>query len=161
LGWVRLGSYTVSNVGSNCLSFGFYSFSICRRRMRTSKPIAFTSLTDMYCMVDTKATPVSVQGVGVNCYIDTDFASPQRCEMCTLPPIQWKPGALTLGVKRLGLETDHSPPKCRGQRSRAIPPLSQYAFMGWCSVKSQGQLYLYLTNWKEAVWGPPPVWTRW
>jgi hypothetical protein len=26
----------------------------------------------------------------------------------------------------------------------AIPPLSQYAFMAWCSVKAQGQLYLYL-----------------
>jgi len=23
----------------------------------------------------------------------------------------------------------------------AIPPLSQYAFMAWCSVKAQGQLY--------------------
>jgi hypothetical protein len=26
----------------------------------------------------------------------------------------------------------------------AIPPLSQYAFMAWCSVKSQVQRYLYL-----------------
>jgi hypothetical protein len=26
--------------------------------------------------------------------------------------------------------------------SEAIPPLSQYAFMAWCSVKAQGQLYL-------------------
>jgi hypothetical protein len=26
--------------------------------------------------------------------------------------------------------------------SGAIPPLSQYAFMAWCSVKAQGQLYL-------------------
>jgi hypothetical protein len=26
----------------------------------------------------------------------------------------------------------------------AIPPLSQYAFMAWCSVKAQGQLYLHL-----------------
>jgi hypothetical protein len=35
--------------------------------------------------------------------------------------------------------------KCRGQRmSGAIPPLPQYAFMAWCSVKAQGQLYLYL-----------------
>jgi hypothetical protein len=34
---------------------------------------------------------------------------------------------------------------CRGQRiSGAIPPLSQYAFMAWCFVKAQGQLYLYL-----------------
>jgi hypothetical protein len=27
----------------------------------------------------------------------------------------------------------------------AIPPLTQYAFMAWCLVKAQGQLYLYLT----------------
>jgi hypothetical protein len=26
----------------------------------------------------------------------------------------------------------------------AIPPFPQYAFMAWCSVKAQGQLYLYL-----------------
>jgi hypothetical protein len=33
----------------------------------------------------------------------------------------------------------------RGQRmSGAIHPLSQYAFMAWCSVKAQGQLYLYI-----------------
>jgi hypothetical protein len=28
----------------------------------------------------------------------------------TQPPIQWVPGALSLGVKRLGCEADHSPP---------------------------------------------------
>jgi hypothetical protein len=34
---------------------------------------------------------------------------------------------------------------CRGQRMRgAMTPLPQYAFMAWCSVKAQGQLYLYL-----------------
>jgi hypothetical protein len=26
----------------------------------------------------------------------------------------------------------------------ATPPLPQYTFMAWCSVKAQGQLYLYL-----------------
>jgi hypothetical protein len=26
----------------------------------------------------------------------------------------------------------------------AIPPLPQYAFMAWCLVKAQEQLYLYL-----------------
>jgi hypothetical protein len=26
----------------------------------------------------------------------------------------------------------------------AIPPLPQYVFMAWCSVKAQGQLYLTL-----------------
>jgi hypothetical protein len=28
--------------------------------------------------------------------------------------------------------------------SGAILPLPQYAFMAWCSVKAQGQLYLYI-----------------
>jgi hypothetical protein len=28
----------------------------------------------------------------------------------TQPPIQWVPGALSLGVKRRGCEADHSPP---------------------------------------------------
>jgi hypothetical protein len=28
----------------------------------------------------------------------------------TQPPIQWVPGSLSLGVKRLGREADHSPP---------------------------------------------------
>jgi hypothetical protein len=27
----------------------------------------------------------------------------------------------------------------------AMPPIPQYAFMAWCSVKAQGQLYLYLS----------------
>jgi len=28
--------------------------------------------------------------------------------------------------------------------SGAIPPLAQYAYMAWCLVIAQGQLYLYL-----------------
>jgi hypothetical protein len=28
--------------------------------------------------------------------------------------------------------------------SGAIPPLPQYAFMEWCSLKAQGQLYHYI-----------------
>jgi hypothetical protein len=28
--------------------------------------------------------------------------------------------------------------------SGAIPPLLQYAFMAWCLVKAQGQIYLFL-----------------
>jgi hypothetical protein len=35
------------------------------------------------------------------------------------------------------------------QRSRmleAIPPSSLYAFMAWCSVEAQGQLYLYFSR---------------
>jgi hypothetical protein len=33
-----------------------------------------------------------------------------------------------------------------------IPPLPQYAFMAWCSVKAQGQLYLYLYHIMKAYW---------
>jgi hypothetical protein len=39
----------------------------------------------------------------------------------TQPPIQWVPGALSLGVKRSGRGT--------------ITPTPQYAFMVWCSLK--------------------------
>jgi hypothetical protein len=54
----------------------------------------------------------------------------------TQPPIQWVPGALSLGVKWPGREADHSPP---GQRkSGAVLPLHQYASMVWYSVKSTG-----------------------
>jgi hypothetical protein len=28
----------------------------------------------------------------------------------------------------------------------AMPPLSHYAFMPWCRVKAQGELYLYFTT---------------
>jgi hypothetical protein len=30
----------------------------------------------------------------------------------------------------------------------AIPPLSQYAFMAWCSVKAQCHLYFYVVYYK-------------
>jgi hypothetical protein len=29
--------------------------------------------------------------------------------------------------------------------SGAVPPLPQYAFMAWCLVKAQGQLYIFFT----------------
>jgi hypothetical protein len=35
---------------------------------------------------------------------------PMRFLSPTQPPIQWVPGVLSLGVKRPGLEADHSPP---------------------------------------------------
>jgi hypothetical protein len=42
----------------------------------------------------------------------------------TQPPIQWIPGALSLGVKRPGREAYHSPPSSAGgqRMSGAIPP---------------------------------------
>jgi hypothetical protein len=63
-------------------------------------------------------------------------------------PIQLIPGALSLGVKRQGREADHSPSSSAGDQrmSGSIPPLPQYAFTAWCSVKAQGQLYLYISH---------------
>jgi hypothetical protein len=63
----------------------------------------------------------------------------------TQPPVQWVPGALSLRVKRPRREADHSPPS--GAEVKECVELylhPQYAFMAWCSVKAQGQLYLYL-----------------
>jgi len=55
----------------------------------------------------------------------------------TQPPIQWVPGALSLGVKWPECEADthlHLVPRSRVRR--AIPTLPQYAFiMAWCSIK--------------------------
>jgi hypothetical protein len=45
----------------------------------------------------------------------------------TQPPIQWVPGALSLGVKRPGREADHSPPSS-------------------AEVKEWVELYLHSTN---------------
>jgi hypothetical protein len=61
----------------------------------------------------------------------------------TQPPIHWVPGALSLGVKRPEREADHSPPSnAEVEESGAIPLIPQYAFMFWCSVKAQGQIYV-------------------
>jgi len=60
-------------------------------------------------------------------------------------PIQRVPGALSRGVKRLGREmTPHLHQVPRQRMRGAVPLLHQYAFMAWCSVEAQGQIYLYL-----------------
>jgi hypothetical protein len=46
------------------------------------------------------------QGLGVFIFTTASRPAPGP----TQPPIQWVPGALSLGVKRLGSEADHSPP---------------------------------------------------
>jgi hypothetical protein len=45
----------------------------------------------------------------------------------TQPPIQWVPGALSLGVKRPEHKADHSHPS---SAEVTIPPLPQFVFMG-------------------------------
>jgi len=45
----------------------------------------------------------------------------------TQPPIQWVPGALSLGVKQLGHEADHSPPSSAEVKNMwsytSVPPI--------------------------------------
>jgi hypothetical protein len=55
----------------------------------------------------------------------------------TQPPIQWVPGALSLGVKQPGREADHSPPSSTEVKECVELYLHspQYAFMAWCLVK--------------------------
>jgi hypothetical protein len=61
--------------------------------------------------------------------------------------IQWVTGTLSLGVKRLGSEADHSPPSNTEVKNAWIyTSTPQYALMAWCSVKTQGQPYLYLLS---------------
>jgi hypothetical protein len=62
----------------------------------------------------------------------------------TQPPIQWVPGALSLGLKRPGHEADHSPPS-----SAKVKECMQLYFhspicLHGMVLKTQGHLYLYL-----------------
>jgi hypothetical protein len=52
-------------------------------------------------------------------------------------PIQWVPGALSLGEKRLGCEADHSPPSSAEVKNAWSYTSTQYAFMVWCLVKKK------------------------
>jgi hypothetical protein len=48
------------------------------------------------------------------------------------------------GVKAAGREYDHSPPfNAKAKNAWSYTSTAQYAFMAWCSVKAQEQLYLY------------------
>jgi hypothetical protein len=51
------------------------------------------------------------------------------------PPIQWVPGDLSSGVKRLGRQANNSPPpSSEVKNGRAIPPLPQYVLMAQCLI---------------------------
>jgi hypothetical protein len=62
---------------------------------------------------------------------------PDRLMEPTQPPIQWVPGALSLGVNRPGREADHSTPFSAEVKKMhgAIRLLPQYVFMARCLVK--------------------------
>jgi hypothetical protein len=63
--------------------------------------------------------------------------SPRRALGSTQPPLQWAPGALSPGVKRPGLEADHSPPASAEVKkswiSTSTPPynFTFYRFCWW------------------------------
>jgi hypothetical protein len=87
------------------LSYDLFRFRIILHTAYTVDACALSSILPslslidiIYCTADAKATPASVQGVGVNFYFRMDFASPLRYESCTQPPIHWEPVAFSLGV---------------------------------------------------------------
>jgi len=54
----------------------------------------------------------------------------------TQPPIQWKQGALSLGIKRPRCEADHSPPSSAELKNEwSYTSIPQYVFIAWCLVK--------------------------
>jgi hypothetical protein len=61
----------------------------------------------------------------------------------TQPPIQWVSGTLSLGVKRMGRETDHSLPSSadvkHAWRHTSTPPIRLH---GVVLSYAQGQIYL-------------------
>jgi hypothetical protein len=64
----------------------------------------------------------------------------------TQPPIQWVPGALSLGVKRPGCEADHSPPSNAEIKECVELYLHSPHMPSWRGAQlkeTQGQLYFY------------------
>jgi len=49
------------------------------------------------------------------------------------PPIQWVPGALSLGVKRPGRGADHLLPSSAEVNEWSYTSTPPYAFMTWCT----------------------------
>jgi hypothetical protein len=59
--------------------------------------------------------------------------------------IQWVPGALYLGVKRLGREADHLLASCTEVKNAlSYTSTPQYVFMAWCLVKHRDNFPLLL-----------------
>jgi hypothetical protein len=80
------------------------------------------------------------------------------------PPIQWVPGALSLGVKRLGRETDYSPASSTEVKEWVelyIHSRNTPSWLGAELKEAQGQLYfyLYLTRVYLKVSGPA-AWSK-
>jgi len=82
----------------------------------------------------------------------------------TQPPIQYVPGALSLGVKRPGREVDHLPPsndeiKNAWSYTSIFP---EHVFTGWCIIKHIDFTFIhYWTSWtvcSSALPSPLDVW---
>jgi hypothetical protein len=84
---------------------------------------------------------VSRQGLGI--FLFTVTSRPALGP--TQSAIQWVPRAVFLVLKRPGREADHSPTSgAEVKNAWRCTSTSQYAFMAWCSVEAQRQLYLSL-----------------
>jgi hypothetical protein len=81
----------------------------------------------------------SRQGLGIFLFTTASRTAPGS----TQPPIQWVPGFLSLGVKRLGREADHSPPSSAEVKNAwSYNSTPQYVFIGWCLVK-HGDIFTF------------------
>jgi hypothetical protein len=76
------------------------------------------------------------------------FSSPPSSDhlwgLPSLPSNGYRGWGPSLGVKRPGREADHSPPTSAEVKNVwSYTSTLQYAHMAWCSVKAQGQIYLF------------------
>jgi hypothetical protein len=68
-------------------------------------------IVNYFFRVATVTQPVILRAVSVYAFYSIVIALWSRTALGpTQPPIQWVPGALSLGVKRPRREADHSPP---------------------------------------------------
>jgi hypothetical protein len=64
----------------------------------------------------------------------------------TQPPIEWLPGALSLGVKRPGRKVDHPPPSTAQEKNMwHYTSTPQYVFMVWFLIKHRDNSTFTLT----------------
>jgi hypothetical protein len=85
----------------------------------------------------------SRRGLGIFLYTTTSRTALRP----TQPPIQWVPGALSLGVKRPGHEADHSPPSSADVKEWVELYLHSPNTPSWRGAQlkeAQGQLHLHI-----------------
>jgi hypothetical protein len=72
------------------------------------------------------------------------FTAASRTSLGPTQPIQWVAEALSLAVKRLGCEADHSPPSSAEVKNAcSYTSAPQYVFMAWCLVKQRDYFTLF------------------